>query len=110
MSIFDERESRNEAKFVLDAKKEFQSEARRNKKLGLWAGGILGHEGEDLDKYVVSVIASDMEEAGDEDVFRKLRKDLDTADTRVSDTEIREKMAFFLNEAREEIYTDLPNA
>lgn len=106
MSIFDERESRNEAKFVLDAKKEFQSEARRNKKLGHWAGALLGHEGEDLSKYVTSVIASDMEEAGDEDVFRKLRKDLDDSKSGVSDAEVREKMAFYLNEAREEIYGD----
>ena len=106
MGIFDERESRNEAKFVLDAKKEFQSEARRNKKLGLWAGGLMGYADEALSKYVTSVIASDMEEAGDEDVFRKLRKDLDVAKLGVSDTELREKMASCLNEAREEIYVD----
>lgn len=106
MGIFDERESRNEAKFVLDAKKEFQSEARRNKKLGQWAGGLMGYEGEELDKYVTSVIASDMEEAGDEDVFRKLRKDLDEARLGISDTELREKMTACLNEAREEIYAD----
>lgn len=104
MGIFDERESKSETKFVLDAQQEFKSEARRNKKLGHWAGKILGHEGEALTKYVTSVIAADMEEAGDEDVFRKLRKDLDGASATVSDAEIREKMAHCLKEARLEIY------
>jgi len=102
MSAIEDRKNANEAKFVMDAAKEFKSEARRNKKLGQWAAELMGLE--DVDKYVLSVIAADMEEAGDEDVFRKLRKDLDASNVELSDEALREQMAIFLAQAREEIY------
>jgi len=102
MSSLDDRKNANETKFVMDAAKEFKSEARRNKKLGHWAAELMGLE--DADKYALSVIAADMEEPGDEDVFRKLRKDLDAANVELSDEVLREKMALYLSEAREEVY------
>jgi len=106
VSSFDERKNASETKFVLDAAKEFKSEARRNKKLGHWAAGLMGIEGDEVEKYALSIIAADMEEAGDEDVFRKLRKDLDAANIELSDSAIRDKMSACLAEAREEVYGD----
>jgi hypothetical protein len=102
MSVFDDRENAQEAKFVMDAAKEFKVAAKRNKALGLWAAEIMGRP--DGEKYALEVIASDMEEAGDEDVFRKLRGDLDAAGAEISDAAIREKMAECLKKARQEIY------
>jgi len=104
MSSFDERKNAQETKFVLDSAKEFKVEAKRNKALGLWVADIIGHA--NPDKYALEVIMADMEEAGDEDVFRKLKKDLDAAAAGISDAAIREKMAACLAEAREEVYAD----
>lgn len=102
MSSFDERKNAQETKFVLDAAKEFKVAAKRNKALGHWVAEIIGHA--DPEKYALEVIASDMEEAGDEDVFRKLKRDLDNASAEISDEVIREKMAAMLAAAREEVY------
>ncbi len=102
MSAIDDRKNANEAKFVMDATKEFKSEARRNKKLGHWAAELMGLE--DAEKYALAVIAADMEEAGDEDVFRKLRKDFDASNVELSDEALREQMAIFLAQARDEVY------
>ncbi|WP_409434045.1 DUF1476 domain-containing protein [Litorimonas sp. RW-G-Af-16] len=102
MSTFDERESASETRFVLDAAKEFKAEAKRNKALGFWAAELIGKS--DPDKYALEVIMADMEEAGDDDVFRKLRKDLTDGGADISDTAIREKMAECLEAAREEVY------
>lgn len=104
MSAFEDRQSASETKYVLDAAKEFQAEAKRNKALGLWAAELLGRE--DADKYALEVIAADMEEAGDDDVFRKLRKDLTEAGVDISDAAIRDKMAECLAAARDEVYGD----
>lgn len=104
MQAFDDRKKANETKFVRDAAKEFKAEARRNKMLGAWAAELMNIEGDAAEKYVLSVIASDMEEAGDEDVFRKLRGDLDAAGVELSDAALRDKMATCLAEARESIY------
>ena len=71
MSGFDDRQAKAETKFVMDAAKEFKAEAKRNKALGYWAAEILGN---DPEKYALEVIMADMEEAGDDDVFRKLKK------------------------------------
>jgi len=104
MSSFDERKNANETKFVMDAAKEFKAEARRNKKLGHWAAELMGLE--DAEKYALAVIAADMEEAGDEDIFRKLRKDLDAANVELSDEALREQMTLCMGQAREEVYGD----
>lgn len=100
MSGFDDRKNAFENKFAHDAELKFKIEARRNKLLGLWAAELLGKDG---DAYAKEVIASDFEEAGDEDVFKKVRSDLG-AD--VSDDDIRDKMVWLLGVAEEQVTTD----
>ena len=104
MAIFEDRENHAETAYVMDAAKEFKSEAKRNKLLGEWAAALMGIEGDGVDKYALSVIIADMEEAGDDDVFRKIRKDFDSAGIEMSDAALREKMAECLKTAREEVY------
>ena len=87
---FDEREKSFEKKFAHDAELQFKVSARRNKYLGQWASQILGYDQEKEKEYIQAVIKSDFEEAGDEDVFRKLKSDL--TDHSISDEEIRKKM------------------
>ena len=90
MSTFNEREKSFEKKFAHDEELQFKVSARKNKYLGQWASQILGYDQEKEKEYIQSVIKSDFEEAGDEDVFRKLKADL--KDQGVSDEEIRNKM------------------
>ncbi|WP_298918475.1 DUF1476 domain-containing protein [uncultured Algimonas sp.] len=104
MSMFDDRKNASETRFALDAAKEFKAEARRNKALGHWAATLMGKSGAEADAYALQVIAADMEEAGDEDVFRKLSGDLSAAGVDVSDQAIRERMAEELKIARHAIY------
>ena len=107
MTTFDEREHAFEAKFAQDAEMQFRAEARRNRLLGLWAAGLLGKTGEAADAYAREVIRSDFEEAGEEDVFRKLRADLQD---RADEATIREQMQALLAEAKAQIMdeVDLP--
>jgi hypothetical protein len=104
MSSFDDRKNASETRFVMDAAKEFKSEARRNKALGHWAAGLMGKNGADADSYALEVIVADMEEAGDDDVYRKLRGDLTAAGIDLSDQAIRDRMAEELKLAREHVY------
>lgn len=104
MSSFDDRKNASETRFVMDAAKEFKSEARRNKALGHWAAGLMGKADAEADSYALEVIIADMEEAGDDDVFRKLRGDLTAAGIDVSDLAIRERMAEELKAARDYVY------
>ena len=90
MSSFDEREKSFEKKFAHDEELQFKVSARKNKYLGQWASQILGYDQEKEKEYIQAVIKSDFEEAGDEDVFRKLKSDL--KDHNISDEEIRKKM------------------
>lgn len=76
MSTFDQREKDFERKFAHDEELRFKATARRNKLLGLWAAEKLGKSGADADAYAKEVVASDFEEAGDDDVLRKVAKDL----------------------------------
>lgn len=103
MSGFDEREDKFEQQFAHDAALQFKVEARRNKLLGLWAADILGHTGADAESYAKTVVLSDLEEPGDEDVFRKLRGDLDSASQAVLDETIREKMVELLSIAKQQV-------
>ncbi len=107
MSSFDDRERAEEAKYALDQQTEFKVMARRNKLLGLWAAELLGKSGDDADAYAKSVVISDLEEAGDDDVFRKVRGDLDAARVERSDEQIRTQMAELLPIAREQVLGDL---
>ena len=106
MTTFDDRGNAQETKFFLDAAKEFKAEAKRNKALGHWAAGLMGKSDAEADKYALEVIMADMEEAGDDDVFRKLRKDLDATNCEISDEVIRDRMALELKKAREAVYND----
>jgi hypothetical protein len=85
----DDRRKGFESKWAHDAELRFQVEARRNRALGLWAAGQKGLSGQAVEDFVDTVIAADFEEAGDEDVFRKLRSELDVS---VTDAVIRDKM------------------
>lgn len=76
MSTFDQREKDFERKFAHDEELRFKATARRNKLLGLWAAEKLGKSGADADAYAKEVVAADFEEAGDDDVLRKVAKDL----------------------------------
>ena len=100
MTTFDEREAAFEKKFAHDEELRFRALARRNKLLGLWVAEKMGKSGADADEYARSVVRADFEEAGHEDVFRKVRGDLDAS---VSDTEIRTQMDTFLAQAVQEI-------
>lgn len=106
MSSFDDRKNASETRFVMDAAKEFKAEARRNKALGHWAAELMGKSEAEAESYAIQVIAADMEEAGDDDVFRKLRNDLTAAGIDISDQAIRDRMAEALKAARDEVYTE----
>lgn len=99
MSTFDNREDAFEAKFAHDEKLRFKAHARRNRMLGLWAAGKLGLSGEAADTYAKSVIEADLEEAGDEDVYRKLKTDFDAKGLDISEHRLRRTMDEFLTEA-----------
>lgn len=106
MSTFDDREQAFERKFAHDAELQFKAAARRNKKLGLWAAEKMGLAGDDAEAYAREVIASDLEEAGDEDVFRKVRGDLETKAGGVAEAELRAKMAELMTAAKAEIMSE----
>ncbi|MEM8800743.1 MAG: DUF1476 domain-containing protein [Pseudomonadota bacterium] len=107
MTQFDNRERAFENKFAHDAEMRFKAEARRNRKLGEWISNLLGYSSDETAAYVSQVIKSDFEEAGDEDVFRKLRSDLDEKGVQVSDRELRAKMDEYFLEAKDEILNDV---
>ena len=100
MSSFDDREKSFEKKFAHDEELQFKISARRNKYLGQWASQILGYDQEKENEYIQSVIKADFEEAGDEDVFRKIKGDL--KDHNISDEEIRKKMDELNEKAKSE--------
>ncbi len=100
MSTFEERQRAFETKFAHDQEMVFKAVARRNKKLGLWAAGLLSKTGADAEAYAMEVIRADFEEAGHEDVFRKVAADLGNL---ADEPTIRAKMAAFLAEAKAEL-------
>ena len=100
MSSFDEREKSFEKKFAHDEELQFKVSARRNKYLGEWASQILGYNSDQQKEYIQSVIKADFEEAGDEDVFRKLKVDLKNYN--ILDEEIRKKMDELNEKAKSE--------
>ena len=101
MAQFDDREKAQEAKFARDGELRFKAEARRNKLLGLWAAGILGKNGNDAEAYAKEVVLADFEESGDNDVVRKVVKDL--AGKGIGEPEIRAQMGTLLAQALEAI-------
>ena len=107
MTTFDDRDRAYEAKFVLDADQEFKAVARRNRMLGRWAGEQLGLSGEQLDEYCRSVVKADFQEAGDDDVLRKVAADLEG---KAGPAEVRAEMERLLLIARAEIAAGSPSA
>lgn len=104
MTTFDDREHAFEAKFAHDAEMQFRADARRNKLLGLWAADLMGKTGADADAYAREVVKSDFEEAGHEDVVRKVKGDLgDLAD----EATIRAKMDELLIEAKAQLLNEV---
>ena len=101
MTTFDKREDAFERKFVHDETLLFRAKARRDRLLALWAAEKLGRA--EKDAYVAEVIAADIEKAGDEDVFRKIRRDFDVAGVAQSDHQIRRTMDELLTKAMAEI-------
>ena len=103
MTTFEDRENAFEAKFAHDSEMQFRAEARRNKLLGLWAAELMGRTGEDAAAYAIEVVASDFEEAGIEDVVRKVAADLDG---KASAEEIRGKMGSMLAIAKAQLMSE----
>lgn len=99
MSEFDKRRQTAESKFAHDADLKFKATARRNKLLGLWAAGLMGLSGEAAEAYAKEVVKADFEEAGDEDVYRKLKGDLDAKGLAVSEHQIRREMETLMSTA-----------
>jgi hypothetical protein len=99
MTTFDQRKDAFESKFAHDEGLKFKAAARRNRLLAHWACGLLGKSGDAVDAYVKEIIDADLQEAGDEDVFRKLRKDFDAAGVNQSDHQIRRTMAEMMQTA-----------
>ena len=105
MSSMRDRQEGFEKKFAMDEETKFRAMARRNKLLGLWAAEKLGKSGADADAYAKEVVHADFEEAGDDDVFRKVRGDFDAAGVAQSDAQIRAAMEDLLVKAVEQIRT-----
>ncbi len=103
MATFDDRENAFENKYAHDAEMQFKAEARRNNLLGLWAAELLGKSGDDAAAYAKEVVKADFEEAGDEDVYRKVAGDL--GDKAAEDT-IRAKMKELMAEAKSQIMSE----
>ena len=102
MNKFNEREKNFEKKFQIDEELKFKVEARSNKYLGEWASSILGKAEQEKQKYIQEIIKADMEEAGREDVFRKIKKDFQVASVTIEDSEIRNQMEKALLRAKED--------
>ena len=100
MSSFEDRKKSFEKKFAHDQELQFKVSARRNKYLGEWVSEILGYNSDQEKEYIQSVIKADFAEAGDEDVFRKIKQDL--KEKNISDDELRKKM----DELNEKAKTD----
>ena len=103
MTTFDKREEGFEKQFAHDEELKFKAMARRNKLLGLWAAEKIGLKGAEADAYAKTVVMSDFEEPGDNDVFRKIRKDFDAKGISLSDHQIRRTMEELLAKAVTEI-------
>lgn len=104
MTTFDDRENAFEAKFAHDGEMQFRAEARRNKLVGLWAAGLLGKSGDDAAAYAMEVVSADFEEAGIEDVVRKLMADLGD---KVTADAVRAKMAELLPVAKAQLMSEI---
>ena len=103
MTTFDDRERGFEKRFALDQEQEFKAGARRNRALGEWAAGLMGLTPEETDAYAKAVVQADFEEAGDEDVIRKLVGDLLSANVEMDEARVRSALHDATVEARRQL-------
>ncbi|MBX2804621.1 MAG: DUF1476 domain-containing protein [Hyphomicrobiales bacterium] len=103
MTTFDDREKAFERKFVHNEELRFRATARRNKLFGLWVAEKMGLSSAEADEYAKTVVKADLEEAGDEDVLRKVDGDLKAKGAAVDDTELRSKLVELMADAIEQI-------
>lgn len=106
MSTFDDREKQFEAKFQHDQELQFKVGARRNRLLGEWAGALMGLEGDALANYAKEVVQSDFEKPGDEDVYVKVKGDLDAKSISVSEHQLRKQMDDLLATAKSQVMAE----
>lgn len=104
MTTFDDRENAFEAKFAHDGEMQFRAEARRNKLLGLWAAGLMGKTDDAAAAYALEVVSADFEEAGDEDVVRKVVADLAG---KASADDVRAKLQELLPVAKAQLMSEI---
>ena len=104
MTTFDDRENAFEAKFAHDSEMQFRAEARRNRLAGLWAAGLLGKSGDEATAYAMEVVSADFEEAGDEDVVRKIVADLAG---KASADEVRAKLNELMQMAKAQLMSEI---
>ncbi|VAV86390.1 FIG040666: hypothetical protein perhaps implicated in de Novo purine biosynthesis [hydrothermal vent metagenome] len=103
MTQFDDREQAYEKEFARNEELDFKIAARRNKLLGLWAAEKMGLEGDAADAYATQVVKADFEEVGEEDVYRKIKGDLDKKGVNISEHQVRREMEDLLHTAREQL-------
>ena len=102
MNKFDDRKKGFEKKYAKDQELQFKVSARSNKYLGEWVSSLINKNDEEKKNYIQEIIKADMEEAGNEDVFRKIKKDLELASVNIQDSEIRNQMEKALARAKED--------
>ena len=102
MNTFEDRKKSFEKKFAHDEELKFKVEARKNKYIAQWASQILGYNSDQEKDYIQSVIKADFQEAGDEDVFRKVKKDFENSAINIDDSEIRNQMSLALERAQKD--------
>jgi len=107
MSGFDDREHAFEKKYAQDQELQFKVQARRNKLLGLWAAQKLGIRVEEVDAYVKSVVISDFDEPGDDDVLRKVMADFEAAKVPMDRTQVRYEMDRLMAEAKRQLMGEI---
>ncbi|WP_417310885.1 DUF1476 domain-containing protein [Devosia sp.] len=106
MATFEDRQKGQEAKFAHDSELRFKAEARRNRLLGLWAAEQMGLNETHAKEYAAEVVSADFEEAGEEDVFRKVSADMKAKNANVTDEMIRQKMAEFVAVAQQQVLAE----
>jgi hypothetical protein len=104
VTTFDDRENAFENKFAHDAEMQFRAVARRNKLTGLWAAELMGKSGQDAADYAMTVVQADFEEAGDDDVVRKLVADLAG---KASADQVKAKLAEMLPVAKAQLMSEV---
>jgi hypothetical protein len=105
---FNEREKGYEAKFKMDQELQFRARSRRNKLFGLWLADKLGMSAAEAEAYAKTVVVADLDEEGDDDVLRKVKKDIDAHGAEIDDLELRSQLEHFHGEAVRQLENEIP--